>query len=57
MLLEILFILIIFSERTWLEEGRKVGESVVPLARTFNGMSSDLESGSNTAVCILNYCF
>ncbi|KAM7523775.1 hypothetical protein LguiA_013677 [Lonicera macranthoides] len=42
-------LIILQKERTWLEEGRKVGESVVPLARTFNGASSDLESGSNTA--------
>lgn len=39
------------TERTWLEQGRKVGEHVIPLARIFNGASLDLESGSNNIVC------
>ncbi|KAG8383564.1 hypothetical protein BUALT_Bualt04G0026700 [Buddleja alternifolia] len=38
-------LLILQKERTWLEQGRKVGEHVIPLARNFNGMSVDLESG------------
>ncbi|XP_027074803.2 uncharacterized protein [Coffea arabica] len=40
-------LLILQRERTWLEQGRKVGEHVIPLARNFNGMSTDLESGSH----------
>lgn len=32
----------------WLEEGRKVGEHVIPLARNFNNM--DVESGSGVKV-------
>lgn len=36
------------SERSWLEQGRKVGDNVVPLARTFNG--TDIESGSTSTV-------
>ncbi|KAK2981430.1 hypothetical protein RJ640_004044 [Escallonia rubra] len=38
------------DERTWLEQGRKVGENVIPLARNFNGASVDLEFGSNSTV-------
>ncbi|CAK9163147.1 unnamed protein product [Ilex paraguariensis] len=34
------------KERSALEQGHKVGELVIPLART-----SDLESSSNSAVC------
>lgn len=40
-----------FAERTWLEQGRKVGEHVIPLARNFNDASMDLESGSRNKVC------
>ncbi|KAK3020150.1 hypothetical protein RJ639_005283 [Escallonia herrerae] len=40
-------------KRTWLEQGRKVGEHVIPLARNFNGASMDLESGSNSTVSAL----
>lgn len=41
---------LIASERSWLEQGRMVGEHVIPLARNFN--SIDLESGSsNSTVC------
>ncbi|KAL0431889.1 UNVERIFIED_CONTAM: LMBR1 domain-containing protein 2B [Sesamum radiatum] len=39
-------LLILQRERTWLEQGRKVGEHVIPLARNFNGM--DIESGNST---------
>lgn len=39
-----------FSERSWLEQGYKVGELVVPLARNFNNASINLESGSSTMV-------
>ncbi|KAL2538545.1 LMBR1-like membrane protein [Forsythia ovata] len=40
-------LLILQKERMWLEQGRKVGEHVIPLARNFNGVSMDLESGDN----------
>ncbi|CAI9780903.1 unnamed protein product [Fraxinus pennsylvanica] len=40
-------LLILQKERMWLEQGRKVGEHVIPLARNFNGASMDLESGDN----------
>lgn len=38
-------IIILQKERSWLEEGRKVGEHVIPLARNFN--NTDIESGNN----------
>ncbi|KAL6554865.1 hypothetical protein OROGR_006123 [Orobanche gracilis] len=41
-------LLILQKERTWLEQGLKVGEHVIPLARNFNDVSLDLESGSNS---------
>ncbi|KAG6519151.1 hypothetical protein ZIOFF_022640 [Zingiber officinale] len=37
-------IIILQKERSWLEQGRKVGEQVVPLARNFNGANVDIES-------------
>ncbi|CAL5379473.1 unnamed protein product [Camellia sinensis] len=37
-------------ERSWLEQGHKVGELVIPLARNFNNVSLDLESSSNNKV-------
>lgn len=41
---------VLFVERSWLEQGRKIGEEqVVPLARNFNGL--DIESGNNYVVC------
>ncbi|CAH9133589.1 unnamed protein product [Cuscuta epithymum] len=42
-------LLILQKERSWLEEGRKIGEHVLPLARNFNGTTTniDLESGGN----------
>ncbi|XP_043721973.1 LMBR1 domain-containing protein 2 homolog A-like isoform X2 [Telopea speciosissima] len=40
-------IIILQKERSWLQEGRKVGEHVIPLARNFNNISMDTESGSN----------
>ncbi|KAG9141832.1 hypothetical protein Leryth_013951 [Lithospermum erythrorhizon] len=40
-------LLILQKERTWLEQGRKVGEHVLPLARNFNDASMDLESGTS----------
>lgn len=38
-------LLILQKERSSLEQGRKVGEHVIPLARNFNGLDIDLESG------------
>ncbi|KAF5738009.1 LMBR1 domain-containing protein 2 A isoform X1 [Tripterygium wilfordii] len=38
-------LIILQRERSWLEQGQKVGEHVVPLARNFNNM--DVESGSS----------
>lgn len=40
-------LIILQKERSWLEEGRKVGEHVIPLARNFNNTSMDVESSSN----------
>ncbi|CAJ1938163.1 unnamed protein product [Sphenostylis stenocarpa] len=37
-------LIILQKERSWLEQGRNVGEQVVPLVRNFNGI--DLESNS-----------
>ncbi|KAK1258229.1 hypothetical protein QJS04_geneDACA021702 [Acorus gramineus] len=34
------------SERLWLEQGHNVGEHVLPLARNFNNVNMDIESGS-----------
>ncbi|KAK1361764.1 LMBR1 domain-containing protein 2-like [Heracleum sosnowskyi] len=42
-------LLILQRERTWIEQGRKVGELVIPLARNFGDLSMDLEVGSNTS--------
>ncbi|KAK7369321.1 hypothetical protein VNO80_11358 [Phaseolus coccineus] len=41
-------LIILQKERSWLEQGRNVGEQVVPLVRNFNGM--DLESNDNSTV-------
>ncbi|XP_057417002.1 uncharacterized protein LOC130711419 isoform X2 [Lotus japonicus] len=38
-------LIILQKERCWLEQGREVGEQVVPLARNFNGV--DVESNNN----------
>ncbi|XVF67247.1 hypothetical protein PTKIN_Ptkin10aG0105300 [Pterospermum kingtungense] len=40
-------LIILQKERSWLERGHKVGDHVIPLARNFNGMSIDIEPGSN----------
>lgn len=37
-------------ERMWLEEGQRVGEHVLPLARNFNDV--DVETGSNFSVSL-----
>ncbi|KAG2661702.1 hypothetical protein PVAP13_1KG264981 [Panicum virgatum] len=36
--------IILQKERSWIEQGYKVGEQVIPLARNFNGVSTDIES-------------
>ncbi|XP_020582413.1 LMBR1 domain-containing protein 2 homolog A-like isoform X2 [Phalaenopsis equestris] len=36
-------IMILQKERSWLEQGHKLGEQVIPLARNFNNASLDLE--------------
>lgn len=41
-------LIILQKERSWLEQGRNVGEQVVPLVRNFNGI--DLESNDNSTV-------
>ncbi|KAK7311116.1 hypothetical protein RJT34_09035 [Clitoria ternatea] len=38
-------LIILQKERSWLEQGHKVGEQVVPLARNFNNI--DIESGNS----------
>ncbi|KAF5943642.1 hypothetical protein HYC85_017719 [Camellia sinensis] len=43
-------LIILQKERSWLEQGHKVGELVIPLARNFNNVSLDLESSSNNKV-------
>ncbi|KAK4438154.1 LMBR1 domain-containing protein 2A [Sesamum alatum] len=39
-------LIILQKERSWFLQGHKVGELVVPLARSFNNATIDLESGS-----------
>ncbi|ONK75600.1 uncharacterized protein A4U43_C03F18600 [Asparagus officinalis] len=39
-------LIILQKERSWLEQGCKVGEQVIPLARNFNSTNVDLESGN-----------
>ncbi|KAK1258245.1 hypothetical protein QJS04_geneDACA024219 [Acorus gramineus] len=39
-------IIILQKERLWLEQGHNVGEHVLPLARNFNNVNMDIESGS-----------
>ncbi|CAO2047424.1 unnamed protein product [Urochloa humidicola] len=36
--------IILQRERSWIEQGCKVGEQIIPLARNFNGVSTDVES-------------
>jgi hypothetical protein len=40
----LLFFLLLFPERSWIEQGCKVGEQIIPLARNFNGVNTDIES-------------
>ncbi|OVA20902.1 LMBR1-like membrane protein [Macleaya cordata] len=41
-------LIILQKERSWLEQGSKIGEHVIPLARNFNNTSIDIEPGSNS---------
>uniref|UniRef100_A0A0D9VLA3 LMBR1-like membrane protein n=1 Tax=Leersia perrieri TaxID=77586 RepID=A0A0D9VLA3_9ORYZ len=36
--------IILQKERSWIEQGCKVGEQVIPLARNFNNVNTDIES-------------
>ncbi|KAM3742397.1 hypothetical protein ACB098_07G067100 [Castanea mollissima] len=40
-------LIILKKERSGLEQGHKVGEHVIPLARNFNNVTIDIEPGSN----------
>ncbi|PIA52027.1 hypothetical protein AQUCO_01000127v1 [Aquilegia coerulea] len=40
-------IIILQKERSWLEQGRNIGEHVIPLARNFNDASVDIEASRN----------
>ncbi|XP_050261894.1 uncharacterized protein LOC126706460 isoform X1 [Quercus robur] len=40
-------VIILKKERSGLEQGHKIGEHVIPLARNFNNVSIDIEPGSN----------
>ncbi|PSS21491.1 LMBR1 domain-containing protein 2 A like [Actinidia chinensis var. chinensis] len=41
-------LIILQKERTWIEQGREVGELVIPLARDFSSTDIDVESGTNS---------
>ncbi|KAI3978596.1 hypothetical protein MKX01_015771 [Papaver californicum] len=41
-------LIILQKERSWLEQGHKIGEHVFPLARNFNNTSMDVETGNAT---------
>ena len=43
-LIDCLYFFYFSTERSWIEQGYKVGEQVIPLARNFNGVSTDIES-------------
>ncbi|KAL8521145.1 hypothetical protein ACS0TY_011624 [Phlomoides rotata] len=43
-------LIILQKERSWLQQGHKVGELVVPLARSFSNATIDLEPGSHSMV-------
>ncbi|KZV50199.1 hypothetical protein F511_26059 [Dorcoceras hygrometricum] len=45
-------LIILQKERSWLQEGHKVGELVVPLARSFSNATIDLESCSKSMVSL-----
>ncbi|XP_047333996.1 LMBR1 domain-containing protein 2 homolog A-like [Impatiens glandulifera] len=44
--------IILQRERSWLEQGHKVGELVIPLARNFNNTNEDPESGTSAKAAI-----
>ncbi|VAI72080.1 unnamed protein product [Triticum turgidum subsp. durum] len=39
-------VMILQKERSWIEQARKLGEQVTPLARNFSSVSEDVESGT-----------
>ncbi|KAL1065717.1 hypothetical protein V6Z11_D12G016000 [Gossypium hirsutum] len=43
-------LIILQKERSWLEQGYKVGENIIPLARNFSSTSIDIEPGSNNTM-------
>ncbi|KAL5669389.1 hypothetical protein ACJX0J_021610, partial [Zea mays] len=43
--------IIVQKERSWIEQGCKVGEHVIPLARNFNGVNTDIESQNVPLSC------
>lgn len=45
-------LIILKKERSWLEQGHKVGELVIPLARNFNNTDMDPESGGNSTASV-----
>lgn len=45
-------LIILQKERSWIEQGHKVGELVIPLARNFHNVTVDLELGSSSKVPI-----
>ncbi|TYI50209.1 hypothetical protein E1A91_D12G085400v1 [Gossypium mustelinum] len=45
-------LIILQKERSWLEQGCKVGEQVIPLARNFNG--ADIESGYDKRISLFH---
>lgn len=50
------YLIFLLTERSWVEQGHKVGELVVPLARSFHNVTVDLESGGNDVVCQFYIC-
>ncbi|KAL2254441.1 UNVERIFIED_CONTAM: LMBR1 domain-containing protein 2 A [Sesamum indicum] len=46
-------LIILQKERSWLQQGHKVGELVVPLARSFSNATIDLESGSHGMIFVI----
>ncbi|KAK1385940.1 LMBR1 domain-containing protein 2-like [Heracleum sosnowskyi] len=45
-------VIILRKERSWMEQGHKIGELVIPLARIFYDESSDLESAKNSTAAV-----
>lgn len=44
---------VIFPERSWLEQGRRVGEHVIPLVRNLNSSSINVDPGITPLVSLL----